>query len=92
MEELSEARNKAAQFFPESSIIHYIDNDGNYVLNIKEPVKDLSAQNTSHRYSQEMWNIKQRSIADGTFMLAPNGNKSNLTERQWLQVRTRAFK
>ena len=39
-----------------------------------------------------MWNIKQYAIANGTFMLAPNGNKSNLSERQWLQVRTRAFK
>lgn len=92
MEELTEARNKASQFFPASSIVYYIDNNGNYVLNIKEPVKDLSNPGTSHRYSQEMWNIKQRAIADGTFMIAPNGNKSNLTEKQWLQVRTRAFK
>jgi len=25
-------------------------------------------------------------------MKAPNGNPTNLTERQWLQVRTKAFK
>lgn len=36
--------------------------------------------------------IKQKSIADGTFMLAPNGKPSNLTEDQWLSVRTKAFK
>lgn len=84
MEELSEARKKAARFFPESSIIHYTDNSGNFVLNIKEPVKNLLEQNTSHRYSRETWNIKQRAIADGTFMKAPNGKKSNLTEKQWL--------
>jgi GNAT superfamily N-acetyltransferase len=36
--------------------------------------------------------IKARAIANGTFMKAPNGKKSNLTERQWLQVRTEAFK
>lgn len=36
--------------------------------------------------------IKERAINDGTFMLAPNGNPTNLTERQWLQVRTKAFK
>jgi hypothetical protein len=36
--------------------------------------------------------IKARAIANGTFMKAPNGEKSNLTERQWLQVRTKAFK
>ena len=36
--------------------------------------------------------IKQKAIADGTFMKAPNGKPTNLTERQWLQVRTKAFK
>lgn len=84
MEELNEARTKASQFFPSSSIVHYTDSNGNYVLNIKEPVKDLSQSNMSHRYSSEMWNIRMRSIADGTFMKAPNGNPTNLTERQWL--------
>lgn len=93
MEELNEARDKALQFFPASSIVYYKDNNGNFVLNIKEPVKDLSTQNTSYRYSNEMWQIKQRAIANGTFMKAPNGEKSNLkTERQWLQVRTQNFR
>ena len=41
---------------------------------------------------QEMQHIKERAMADGTFMQAPNGKRTNLTERQWLQVRTRAFK
>ena len=39
-----------------------------------------------------MRDIKEKAIADGTFMKAPNGNPTNLTERQWLQVRTKAFK
>ena len=43
-------------------------------------------------YSDEMNNIKQQAIANGTFMKAPNGKSTNLTERQWLQVRTKAFK
>lgn len=30
--------------------------------------------------------------ADGTWMKAPNGKPTNLTERQWVQVRTKAFK
>ena len=42
--------------------------------------------------ASEMEAIKQRAIANGTFMKAPNGKPSNLTERQWLQVRTKAFK
>lgn len=40
---------------------------------------------------EEMQQIKDAALADGTFMKAPNGKRSNLNERQWLQVRTRAF-
>lgn len=43
-------------------------------------------------YTKEMFDIKKRAVADGTFMKAPNGNPTNLNERQWLQVRTKAFK
>lgn len=67
-EELNEAHEKAVQFFPESSIIHYVDNEGNYVLNIKEPVENLSANNQSYRYTQEMMQIKRQAILDGNFM------------------------
>lgn len=41
---------------------------------------------------KEMQSIAEQAKADGTYMQAPNGKPSNLTERQWLQVRTRAFK
>ena len=43
-------------------------------------------------YTPEMQSIKEKAIADGTFMKAPNGSPTNLNERQWLQVRTKAFK
>lgn len=43
-------------------------------------------------YNEELLSLKKKAIADGTFMKAPNGKNSNLTERQWLQVRTKAFK
>ena len=41
---------------------------------------------------QEMQQIKESAMARGDFMKAPNGKPTNLTERQWLQVRTQAFK
>ena len=41
--------------------------------------------------NREMQTIKEKAIADDTFMKAPNGNDTNLTERQWLQVRTKNF-
>ena len=40
----------------------------------------------------EMKNIKEKAVSNGTYMTAPNGNPTNLNERQWLQVRTQAFK
>ena len=36
--------------------------------------------------------IEEKAKKDGTWMKAPNGKPTNLTERQWVQVRTRAFK
>lgn len=42
--------------------------------------------------NEELQSIKDKAIADGTFMKATNGNPTNLNERQWLQVRTKAFK
>lgn len=41
---------------------------------------------------RELEDIRKKAIADGTFMKAPNGKPTNLNERQWLQVRTKAFK
>ena len=46
----------------------------------------------SQVYNDELLSLKKKAIADGTFMKAPNGKLTNLTERQWLQVRTKAFK
>ena len=48
--------------------------------------------NTTENYTPEMQYIKEQAITNGTFMKAPNGNPTNLNERQWLQVRTKAFK
>lgn len=39
-----------------------------------------------------MLRIKHESIFDNVFMKAPNGEPTNLTEKQWLTVRTQAFK
>ena len=49
-------------------------------------------QQRENSITEEMQSIKTKAQSDGTFMLAPNGEPTNLTERQWLQVRTDAFK
>lgn len=41
---------------------------------------------------KEKASIRKKAVADGTFMKAPNGKETNLTEDQWLSVRTEAFK
>lgn len=43
-------------------------------------------------YAPEQQSIRDKAVANGTYMKAPNGKPSRLTERQWLQVRTQAFK
>ena len=42
--------------------------------------------------NSEEADIVARAKADGTYMKAPNGKQSNLSPRQWVQVRTKAFK
>lgn len=42
--------------------------------------------------AKEKEDIKQKAVADGTFLKAPNGKDSNLPEQLWLTVRTKAFK
>ena len=49
-----------------------------------------NAQLSSSELS-EMEQIKKAAKANGTFMKAPNGKDTNLTEKQWLQVRTKNF-
>ena len=60
------------------------------------PFKDgVSTRNLSSYRSfveKEKAAVRKKAVADGTFMKAPNGKDTNLTEDQWLSVRTVAFK
>lgn len=60
--------------------------------NLTERVKGNRGGATRYNTAEETADIKAKAISDGTFMKAPNGEGTNLTERQWLQVRTKAFK
>lgn len=42
--------------------------------------------------TEEEQSIVDEAKANGTYLKAPNGKQSNLNERQWIQVRTKAFK
>lgn len=54
--------------------------------------KPIRSKDARFRYTAEMEQIKAAAEKDGTFMKAPNGLPTKLTEKQWLQVRTDAFK
>ena len=64
-------------------------NQGKYA---KRSLEGSSERLRQEALNSEMQAIKDKAIADGTFMKAPNGKPTNLNERQWLQVRTKAFK
>jgi hypothetical protein len=53
---------------------------------------DFDVTGITDANAREMQQIKEMSVANGTFMKAPNGKPTNLNERQWLQVRTGKFR
>lgn len=54
--------------------------------------KDFSVVRDESAEGREEEQIVARAKADGTYMKAPNGKPTNLNEKQWVQVRTKAFK
>lgn len=62
----------------------------------KTPAKQGSEDKLLFRdevvYTPEEQNIINTAKTNGTYMKAPNGKPSNLNEKQWVQVRTKAFK
>ena len=84
--ELNGAKEKAKTFFPVDVITTYKDSNSNYILRIAEPV-------TSSSIDKEIQDILAKAPRDSQGrLLAPNGKVSNLTEKQYAQVRTKAFK
>lgn len=78
---------------PHLTAYYQMINRGEY-SNKELPVETLSqARARQEEYSKEMQNIlaNAKRGPEGN-LLAPNGKKSNLTERQYAQVRTKAFK
>ncbi|KGN69306.1 ankyrin repeat domain-containing protein [Porphyromonas sp. COT-108 OH1349] len=52
----------------------------------------LFREGPTNVYSDEERSIISKAKDEGVFMLAPNGNPTNLNEKQWVQVRTKSFK
>lgn len=78
---------------PHLTAYYQMINRGEY-SNRELPVETLSqAKARQEEYSKEMQDILANAKRDSEGnLLAPNGKKSNLTERQYAQVKTKAFK
>lgn len=78
---------------PHLTAYYQMINRGEY-SNRELPVETLSqAKAKQEEYSKEMQDILANAKRDSEGnLLAPNGKKSNLTEKQYAQVRTKAFK
>ena len=78
---------------PHLTAYYQMINSGEY-SNRELPVETLSqARARQEEYSKEMQDILANAKRDSEgHLLATNGKKSNLTERQYAQVRTKAFK
>lgn len=78
---------------PHLTAYYQMINRGEY-SNKELPVETLSqARARQEEYSKEMQNILANAKRDSEgHLLAPNGKISNLNERQYAQVRTKAFK
>lgn len=78
---------------PHLTAYYQMINRGEY-SNRELPVKTLSqAKARQEEYSKEMQDILANAKRDSEGnLLAPNGRPTNLTERQYAQVRTKAFK
>ena len=87
----AEDRQKATQEAAYSSddIVFQIISNGNNEANNDS---DTRFQIVGNSLSDEEKKIVETAKANDTYMKAPNGKPTNLSEKQWAQVRTKAFK
>ena len=69
-----------------SNIYQDLNDDFNF-----DEISSTTIEEYNEELPSELQEMKDKAIVDGTFMKAPNGNPTNLNERQWLQVRTKHF-
>ena len=84
--------SKLVERFGEENVIIYETPTGEYTVRAAEPMFG-DGITSDKELLEEMSDILSKAPRDKNGnLLAPNGKKSNLTERQYAQVRTKAFK
>ena len=75
-----------------NQLVDHLNDLGIETHGSKDMEEDLRRREEAKVMEAEMQAIKDEAIKNGTFMKAPNGKPTKLTEKQWLQVRTKNFK
>lgn len=84
IEEQNKLYSKALEYFNEKSVVKSNTLDGKYRVSVAVPY--------TKEYTKEIKEILKNASRDSQGrLLAPNGKPSNLTEKQYAQVRTKAF-
>jgi hypothetical protein len=84
---LEAAVSEASRYYSKEAITTWENNEGNYVMKVAEP--QLSGEAVEREYERILANAPRDKEGK---LLAPNGRPSNLNERQYAQVRSKAFK
>ena len=81
---------------PQQSTQHSIEITPELKAEVKKGVPKfqipIESQSDQNEIEQERRAIEEKAKKDKTFGKAPNGKKSNLTDEQWVTVRTKRFK
>jgi hypothetical protein len=84
--------NALVEIFGENNVTVFETSDGGFRVRAAEPIFG-DGITSDKKLLKEMSDILSKAPRDKNGnLLAPNGKKSNLTERQYAQVRTKAFK
>ena len=98
VKELDETLKTFLENFDRSAYVKTVEAiAGEKVFERKVDAKETDNQGKGVKYSlkdltEEEQNIIATAKANGTYLKAPNGKRTNLTSKQWVQVRTKAFK
>lgn len=71
------------------------DSDGDRITDkssLPQTAGGILFRDGEQEYTKEERELIANAKADGSYMKAPNGKSTKLTEHQWVQVRTKAFK
>ena len=82
------------EFFADENVERSVMEKGELTdAEVAEKERDIDhSVRSSKEMAEERLEIERKAKSDGTWLKAPNGKRTNLNERQWVDVRTKNFK